>query len=89
METIHSFSSLHDIFLMDGMYLVNTPDGIMFSNYEKSLHFFPFTFGLQCATPDYLFIRTAKSQYLLDAKEMKKVLTRLRKETPELFEEKD
>jgi len=71
------------------MYLVNTPDGTFFSYYEKPMHFFPFTFNIQCTTPGYLLISGKKSSYLLNQEEMRKVLTRLMKETPELFKKED
>ncbi len=88
-ENINTFPVLHDIHMVKGMYLVNTPDGTFFSYYEKPMHFFPFTFNIQCATPGYLLISGKKSSYLLNQEEMRKVLTRLMKETPELFKKED
>mgnify|MGYP006283829805 CR=1 FL=1 len=89
LDTLQSFSKLHDVHMTKAMYLAHTPGGIMFSFYDDDLHFFPFTFRIECATPDYLLVSGKKSRYLLNTSKMKKVLEELLKKTPELFEKED
>ncbi len=89
LKTLHAFSKLHDIYMTKTVYLAHTPEGIMFSFYGEDLHFFPFTFRVKCATPDYLLVHGKKNRHLLDAGTMKKVLEDLLKKTPEIFKKED